>query len=134
MYSYRQRVLAAQKAHRLEVMLHLITLMILTYFLLALAGNRSTSSSVLMSNSWSKSTPRYVNLRKVRGFFAASSAILASSWCYSVLTCLPLLLHCLPHLEGGSGDGQGIMTPQLPHRRSQLLQTSLEHVLELEWT
>ena len=44
-------------------------------FLLARAWNRSTSSSVLMSSSWSKSTPLKVNLRKVL-FLGASSAML----------------------------------------------------------
>ena len=106
------------------------------HFLLALAGNRSTSSSVLMSSSWSRSTPRYVNLRKVRGFFAASSAILASFWCYSILACLSFAVALLATLEGGSRNGQGIIALWLPLRCPQLLQTvrvcplagsSLEH-------
>ena len=71
-----------------------------THFLLALAGNKSTSSSVFMSSSWSRSTPRYVNLRKVRGFLAASSAMLGKP-----AGCMPGLESskslCSPLSKGG---------------------------------
>lgn len=50
-----------------------------THLRLARAGNKSTSSSVLISRSWSRSTPRYVNLRNVRLLPPASaSAILTT--------------------------------------------------------
>jgi hypothetical protein len=62
----------------------------------ARAWNSCTSSSGFKSSSWSRSTPRYVNLRKERDFFGSSAA---SAWRGSQ--------RCVRAQPRGGGTGAG---------------------------